>query len=263
MDKYLKEINRQLEIEYNNYSKTNKRPAVLVSGGLDSSVIAVLTNKYFPSCELFSFGTSKNSDKPFTEILGKHLGKKISWLDISLLDLVRNLETVKKILINADVDPDLTNLSLGLGYFLIFKKINSEGIKDVFTGQGPDILFAGYHRYRKIGRSDGQNVRESDDQISQMIKEDLPLLEIDKRRDSAIAEFFGLKIINPFLEPDFVKLALTIPAEYKIKDKIEKYIVRHYAMTIGVPNELATRPKKAFQYSTGIQSLLLKQKKIY
>ena len=96
-----------------------------------------------------------------------------------------------------------------------------------------------------------------------MIKKDLPLLEIDKRRDSAVAEYFDLKLINPFLEKDFIKLALQIPANYKIKDKIEKYIVRHYAKLIGLPNELATRPKKAFQYSTGIQSLLLKQKKIY
>ena len=263
MDKYLKAINQQLELEYNNYSKTIKRPAVLVSGGLDSSIIAVLTNKYFPKCELFSFGTANNSDKPFTEILGKHLGKKINWLEISLLDLEKNLETVKKILIKANVQPDLTNLSLGLGYFLISKKIKNEGIKFVFTGQGPDILFAGYHRYRKVWRSGGQSVRESEGQINQMIRNDLPLLEIDKRRDLAVADYFKVKLVNPFLEPEFVRLALGIPANYKIKDKIEKYIVRHYAMTIGVPNELATRPKKAFQYSTGIQSLLLKQKKIY
>ena len=253
MNKYLEAINKQLELEYNNYSKTIKRPAVLVSGGLDSSIIAVLTNKYFSDCELFSFGTFKNSDKPFAEILGKHLRKNISWLNISLLDLENNLETVKKLLIKANVETDLTNLSLGLGYFLVLKKIKNNGIKFVFTGQGPDILFAGYHRYRRMSAG----------HLVSAISDDLKLLEIDKRRDSAIAEFFGLKIINPFLESDFVKLALEIPVKYKIKDKIEKYIVRQYAKSIGLPNELATRPKKAFQYSTGIQSLLLKQKKNY
>jgi asparagine synthase (glutamine-hydrolysing) len=253
MDKYLKAINQQLEKEYKIYSKSLLKPAVLVSGGLDSSIIAVLTNKYFLDCELFSFGTLNNSDKPFTEILGKHLNKNISWLNISLLDLEKNLETVKKLLVKVKVDTDLTNLSLGLGYFLIFKKIKKEKIKYVFTGQGPDILFAGYHRYRRL----------SANQLINAISEDLKLLEIDKRRDSAVAEYFKIKLINPFLEPDFVKLALTIPADYKIKDKIEKYIVRHYAKLIGLPTELATRPKKAFQYSTGIQSLLLKQKKIY
>lgn len=263
MNKYLKAINRQLELEYLNYSKIIKQPAVLVSGGLDSSVIAVLTNKYFPDCQLFSFGTAKNSDKPFTEILGNHLGKNISWLNIGLLDLEKNLETVKKLLIKAKVETDLTNLSLGLGYFLIFKKIKNEGLKYVFTGQGPDILFAGYHRYRSVRVSDDQAVRELENQINQMIRKDLPLLEIDKRRDLAMAEYFGLKIINPYLEKDFVKLALKIPVQYKIKDGIEKYIMRHYAKMIGLPSDLATRPKKAFQYSTGIQSLLLKQKKIY
>jgi asparagine synthase (glutamine-hydrolysing) len=253
MNKYLDAINKQLELEYLIYSKTIKSPAVLVSGGLDSSVIAVLTNKYFTDCQLFSFGTDKNSDKPFAEILGKHLGKKISWLNINLLDLEKNLETVKNLLIKAKVETDLTNLSLGLGYFLIFKKIKKEGIKYVFTGQGPDILFAGYHRYRRLTAR----------QLDSAIKKDLELLEIDKRRDSAVAEHFGLQIISPYLDPDFIKLALEIPAQYKIKNKIEKYIVRHYAKMIGVPNDLATRPKKAFQYSTGIQSLLLKQKKIY
>lgn len=258
MDKYLKAINRQLEIEYNNYSKVIKRPAVLVSGGLDSSIIAVLTNKYFPDGELFSFGTAKNADRPFAEKLAEHLGKKINWLEIKGEDLENKLEIVKKLLIKSDVNPDLTNLSLALGYFLIFKKIKNEGFKYVFTGQGPDILFAGYHRYRKIKASGGQSVRESDYQISQMIRKDLPLLEIDKRRDSAMAEFFGLKLVNPYLESDFVKLALEIPAKYKIKDKIEKYIVRQYAKSIGLPRELATRPKKAFQYSTGILRLVIK-----
>lgn len=263
MNKYLEVINRQLELEYINYSKVVKKPAVLVSGGLDSSIIAVLTNKYFPNCQLFSFGTVKNADKTYTEILGKHLGKKINWLNISLLDLENNLDTVKKLLTKTNVETDLTNISLGLGYFLIFKKIKKAKIKYVFTGQGPDILFAGYHRYRSARASGGQSVRESEKRINQMIRKDLPLLEVDKRRDSAMAEFFGLKLINPYLEPDFVKLALEIPAKYKIKDGIEKYIVRQYAEAIGLPSDLATRPKKAFQYSTGIQSLLLKQKKIY
>ncbi|MDO9028033.1 MAG: asparagine synthase-related protein, partial [Candidatus Roizmanbacteria bacterium] len=172
---------------------------------------------------------------------------------ISLKDLEQNLTLVKNLLIKAKVEPDLTNLSLALGYFLIFKKIKNEGFKFVFTGQGPDILFAGYHRYRMLSES----------QCVRAIREDLPLLEIDKRRDSAIAGFFGLKLINPYLESEFVKLALEIPVKYKIKDKIEKYIVRQYAKSIGLPDDLATRPKKAFQYSTGIQSLLLKQKKNY
>lgn len=263
MDKYLKAIKSQLEKEYINYSKIVKKPAVLVSGGLDSSVIAVLTNQHFPDCELFSFGTVNNKDKLFTEILGKYLGKKINWLEISLSDLENNLETVKKILVKNCVETDLTNLSLGLGYFLIFQEIKKARIRFVFTGQGPDILFAGYHRYRKVGTSDGQKVGASEDRINRMIRNDLPLLEIDKSRDSAVAQFFDLKLINPYLDPEFAELALKIPGKYKIKDKIEKYIVRHYAKSLGLPTELTTRPKKAFQYSTGIQNLLLKQKKIY
>ena len=85
------------------------------------------------------------------------------------------------------------------------------------------------------------------------IKKDLILLETDKKRDGAMASYFGLTLLNPYLEQDFVEFSLTMPAELKLKDGIEKYFMRKWGEMRNLPIEIVNRPKKAFQYSTGLQ----------
>ena len=67
--------------------------------------------------------------------------------------------------------------------------------------------------------------------------------------------------IAPFLSKKFVDFALKIPVEFKIKgegDKIRKRILRRAAIDLGVPMSAALRPKKAFQYSSGLHKAILK-----
>jgi hypothetical protein len=55
---------------------------------------------------------------------------------------------------------------------------------------------AGYHKYKNISKNN----------INEEIKKDLPLLEIDKKRDSGVAKFFNIKLVNPYLEKDLLTL---------------------------------------------------------
>ena len=83
------------------------------------------------------------------------------------------------------------------------------------------------------------------------------LLEIDKKRDGIVAKNFGLTLYNPYLEKEFVDFCLTIPQKFKLQKGIEKYILREFSRKKGLPSKIVNRPKKAFQYSTGIQKLVL------
>lgn len=245
MENYLELMNTTLTYLFDKYQKNIDNPGVLLSGGIDSSTIVQLMNKHFKKCTILSFGTNKTKDKPYVELFCKKNDQDFVWLEIDKENVLANKKTVIELLEINNIDTNTMQISLATGYFLIFKKAHELGIKTIFTGQGPDILLGGYNMYKQI------NIEE----VNNKIASDLPLLEVDGKRDNAMANYFGIKLINPYLEKEFIELSLKIPGQYKIKNNIEKYILRKFAEKIGVPKEIVDRPKKAFQYSTGIQNL--------
>lgn len=245
MENYLELMNTTITHLFDKYQKDIDNPGVLLSGGIDSSTITQLVNKYFKKNTILSFGTNKTKDKPFVELFCRKNNQDFIWLEIDKENISANKKIVIELLNENNIDTNTMQISLATGYFLIFKKAHDLGIKTIFTGQGPDILLGGYNMYKKINVED----------INAKIEKDLPLLEVDGNRDNAMANYFGIKLINPYLEKEFIELSLKIPGQYKIKNNIEKYILRKFAEKIGVPKEIVDRPKKAFQYSTGIQNL--------
>jgi len=224
-----------------------EKVGVLVSGGIDSSTIATFATHFFEKITLLSFGTSDNFDLPYAKILQKNLNKPLVFEEVKDNDIKKNLPLVKEILREASIEENITQISLALGYFLIFRRAKKVGIKYVFTGQGPDILLGGYHQYDKVPLTD----------LNQTIEKDLPALELDKKRDGGMAQYFDIKLLNPYLDQEFVRACLKIPAYLKIKEngkRIKKYILRQVGERIGLPQEIVNRPKKAFQYSTKIQT---------
>ena len=224
--------------------------SVLVSGGIDSSTIATFTTRFFKKVVFLSFGTSDNFDLPYVKILQNHLKKPLIFQKIHEKMVQKNLPLVKELLEKIKVERNLTQISLALGYFLIFQRAKKEGIKYIFTGQGPDILLGGYHQYDKVPLT----------KLNKAIENDLPALEIDKKRDGRMAQYFGIKLINPYLDQQFIETCLTIPARFKIVKKnsrlVKKYILRRVGERVGLPPLIVNRPKKAFQYSTKIQTIV-------
>lgn len=246
MEKYLDELDLILSNLFTRYSMEKLSPGVLLSGGIDSSTIALLVSRYFPDYHLISMGTAATKDRPFAMLMATYLHRRLQWVDLPEGDIRENIATVVKLLKEADVPTTPMQVSLAMGYFLIFRAASREGITRIFTGQGPDITLGGYHKYKSIT------------DVAAEIQKDLPLLEVDKRRDGAMAAYHHISLTNPYLEPEMVEFALRIPSEYKIKDGIEKYILRRYAEKKGVPAEIVARPKKAFQYSTGLEKVVKK-----
>ncbi|MDO8610697.1 MAG: asparagine synthase-related protein, partial [bacterium] len=132
------------------------------------------------------------------------------------------------------------------------QKIREMNINHIFTGQGPDILLAGYHKYKSLMTSE----------INATIEQDMPLLDVDRKRDNSMAQNFNITLHNPYLEQLFIDVCKTIPAEFKLYKEgnilIEKYILRQLGKKLGLPQEIINRKKKAFQYSTGLQKLVKK-----
>ncbi len=228
---------------FKEYAKSSQGVGVLLSGGIDSTLITSYAIQQFPDLHIFSMGTNLTKDRPFVDIYSKHIHKEYEWINLTDDAVDEALPEVKKLLIENGVVSTSMQMSLAVGYYLIFKKASELNVTSIVTGQGPDILFAGYHKYRAIAHL----------QLNEEIKKDLILLETDKKRDGAMAKHFGITLLNPYLEQDFVDFALTVPPDLKLKDGIEKYFMREWGKSRNLPREIVERPKKAFQYSTGLQ----------
>jgi len=243
MELYTPRLIDTLDSLFEGYAKRVSRAALLLSGGIDSSVAACFLKKHIADPLLFSMGTASAKDKPFVDMVSSFLHMTYTWVFLDDDRISACLPRVRQLLVDADVEPSRMQLSLAAGYYLIFERIAASGIRDAVTGQGPDILLAGYHKYKAIPLS----------QLNAEIARDMELLETDKKRDSAMAKAFGITLFNPYLSPEFIAFTETVPPEFKIRDGIEKFILREAGKKLGLPAAIVSRPKKAFQYSTGLE----------
>lgn len=248
LNEYIQKADSIVSNHFNRYRTLFPQVGVLLSGGIDSSLITTYILKQFEKSTIFSMGTNDTKDKPFVDIFSKSFKIPYEWIELSEEGIKNVLPIVSRLLVENEIDDSTMQRSLGVGYYLIFKRAQELGIKGIVTGQGPDILFAGYHKYKLLKGMKLENE----------IKKDLILLETDKKRDSAMAQHFGVTLLNPYLEQDFIDFSLSVPGELKLKDGVEKYFMREWGKTRGLPLEIVIRPKKALQYSTGLQKKVKK-----
>jgi len=247
IQEYIQKADSIVSNQMARYRALFSQVGVLLSGGIDSSVISTYVIHEYSTPTVFSMGTSETKDRPYVELFSNTFPGQYEWINLTDDSIRESLPFVSKLLISNGVEDSIMQRSLGVGYYLIFKRAAELGIHGIVTGQGPDILFAGYHKYNHM----------SGLMLEDEIQKDLALLETDKKRDSAMAANFGITLLNPYLEDDFVAFSLTVPSEFKRSESVEKILMREWGKVRGLPMEIVNRPKKAFQYSTGLQKKVI------
>jgi len=118
-------------------------------------------------------------------------------------------------------------------------------------------LFCGYNSYREA-------IEKGEDEVTKMMIEKLKNEQEMMVAINQVTAEFDVKMIQPFLLPDFIEYAKKIPISEKIHgpDDIQrKHPVRELAMDYGVPEVAAQKRKKALQYGSQIHKSLLKSRK--
>ncbi len=237
---------------------TTERPvACLLSGGLDSSLIAALVSNYFSSMkiqiETFSIGLQDSEDIKYAKIVADYIGSKHTEIIVSEDDMFNAIPEVIKSIESYDT----TTVRASIGNYLIGKYIsqNSEA-KVIFNGDGSDELFGGYLYMHKC-----PDDIEFDKETRRLLK-DIHLFDV-LRSDKSISSN-GLEPRTPFLDRSFVNSVLSIPAYFRNHNNFketEKYLLRNsfsekYFCNIKglsiLPDEILWRKKEAF--SDGVSS---------
>ena len=225
--------------------------AVLFSGGVDSSLIAALAVRYVPEITLITIGFPGSNDVKWAPDAAQLLGVDNS-LILKIIDL-DDVESTIPCVMEALETADPMTISLGVPMYIACTEAKNRNTDLLLAGQGADELFGGYHRYKEI-------VKEGASALHEAIAADVARLpRRDILRDNTVAEAAGIKLAAPFLDPDVVKLALSIPAASKVSEfggeLVGKYILRRAAESV-VPAEIAWRDKKAMQYGSGVWAAL-------
>ena len=225
------------------------RVGIIFSGGVDSTIIAKVSDDLGVDTTLYTAGHETSSDINFAKrtAADMHLPLKIKTLEVD--DVKRYTELV----LNAIEEYNIMKLGVGMPSYVASEMAHSDGIKVMMSGQGADEIFAGYHRYIQS---------YADEKIEEELIHDVKnLYHVNLQRDDAVTMANSIELRVPYLDPKLVDTALKVPIEYKLdngKENLRKCILREIASDIGVPAEIVRRPKKAAQYGSGIHKILVK-----
>ncbi len=225
-----------------------QRFGILFSGGIDSSLLAFLAKRLGRS---FTCYTSAVVDKNFSppedlaasEKAAQLLGVELKVRQIALAQVEKYLPTVVPLI----EDSNVVKVGVGLTIFAACELAKKDKVKVIFSGLGSEELFAGYQRHRN-----------SQDINKECLSGLLKIYERDTYRDDVIAMHHQMELRLPFLDKELVSYALAIPGKYKIKEGIEKWILRETAKEMGLPAEICQRKKKAAQYGSNFDKALEK-----
>jgi len=213
----------------------------LLSGGLDSSLIAALVQKYTPDRRIktFSVGMKGSPDLKYARIVADHIGSEHHEVLLTEKDFLNAIPDV----IYRIESYDITSVRASVGNYLISKYVREfTDCKVVFNGDGSDEVCVGY-----VYNANAPDTYELERECHRLV-EDIHFFDV-LRSDRSISSN-GLEARTPFLDKAFVEYYLSIPYEYKTFDKtsrIEKHLLRKAFDGTGLlPDEVLWRNKCAF-----------------
>ena len=218
--------------------------AVGFSGGLDSTVVAATAKRHADvvACSAYVPGAADASrSRMGAEVLGVPLRTVI-------LDREGVLAEARRV--RLPFEPSPMDVSLWCLYSMVARAALEAGSRVILLGQLADELFGGYAKYERTLESEGEG------RAREMMDRDVEAFAARGRvRDSAACGQF-VEARFPFEEAGVVAFGMSLPVGFRIRGGVRKAVLRRAAEILGVPAELAGMPKKAAQYSSGVQKLL-------
>lgn len=224
---------------------------VLLSGGLDSSLVASIAMRKFKEAggqKLHSFciGLEGSPDLEAAQKVADYLGTIHHSFTYAIQE---GIDAIREVIYHLETY-DTTTVRAATPMYLMSRKIKAMGIKMVLSGEGADEIFGGYLYFHKA-----PNPKEMQAELRDKLA-NLHLFDCLRANKSTSA--WGVEARTPFLDADFLDEAMTIDAAEKMVNKsagrIEKHILRAAFDTPDkpyLPAEILWRQKEQFSDGVG------------
>ena len=226
--------------------------AVAFSGGLDSSIVAFLAKKCGANVSLVHVSLRNQAETQEAKKAAEELELPLS---VHLFE-EEDVENIVGEVVGLIEEPDPVKLAIGIPFYWAAQKTAQAGFKVLLAGQGADELFGGYQRYVHEYCLHGEEKTRRT-----MFADVVGMYKSNLERDAKICGFHDVELRLPFASYNLVEFDSGLPMKLKIEaktDTLRKLILRRTAETVGLPAFITRKPKKAVQYSTGINSVLKK-----
>ena len=213
------------------YLKGINKIGIAFSGGIDSTLLAIICKNMNIDTTLLTVGFPDSNDIGFS----KSISQKIKM----------NHKISKKIT-NEMTCRNLSHIENCIAFRYIAQLASNNGLSVVLTANGFDELFCGYNNFRFIFNQDNDTINKT---IESKILNELELINEIKQ----VVEKYNISILQPFLSKGFISIAMKFPIYNKIvshDDVLRKHIIRKIALSFEIPPEVIIRRKKALQYGS-------------
>ena len=227
---------------------------VLLSGGLDSSIISAIAQKYaakrvedggqtgawWPRLHSFAVGLKGAPDLEKARCVAEHIGTVHHEINYTIQE---GLDAIRDVIYFTETY-DVTTVRASTPMYLLARVIKSMGIKMVLSGEGADEIFGGYLYFHKAPSAQAFH----EETVRKLSK----LHWYDCLRANKSLSAWGVEGRVPFLDRDFLDIAMRLNPQAKMcpGDVIEKKILRK-AFADMLPEEIAWRQKEQFSDGVG------------
>jgi asparagine synthase (glutamine-hydrolysing) len=227
---------------------------VLLSGGLDSSIISAITKKYsanriesgdtqqawYPQLHSFAVGLIGSPDLAAARKVAAHIGSVHHEINFTIQE---GMDAIRDVIYHLETY-DVTTIRASTPMYLLARVIKSMGIKMVLSGEGADELFGGYLYFHKAPSPQAFH----EETVRKLSK--LHLYDCLRANKSLAA--WGIEGRVPFLDKEFMDIAMRLNPKDKMagNGKMEKWILRK-AFEDYLPESIAWRQKEQFSDGVG------------
>jgi asparagine synthase (glutamine-hydrolysing) len=251
----IQELREALEAAVKRQLMTDVPYGVLLSGGLDSSIVSAIAKKYadkrietngiqqawWPQLHSFAIGLEGSPDLVAAQKVADYIGTIHHEVYFTIQE---GLDAVRDVIYHIETY-DVTTVRASTPMYLLARVIRSMGIKMVLSGEGSDEIFGGYLYFHKA--PDAKALHE--ETIRKLDK----LYLYDCLRANKSLAAWGVEGRVPFLDKEFLDVAMRLNPEDKLsglKGRMEKWILRKAFEDI-LPESVTWRQKEQFSDGVG------------
>lgn len=227
---------------------------LLLSGGLDSSIIAAIVKKFaqrriesndlrdawWPKLHTFSIGLEGSPDNAAARVVAEYIDSVHHEFTFTIQE---GLDALNDVIYHIETY-DVTTIRASTPMYLIARKIKSMGVKMILSGEGADEIFGGYLYFHKAPNAEALHI--------ETVRKVQQLHWFDCLRANKSIASWGVEARVPFLDKEFLDIAMNInPADKLVTSgKMEKQLLREIFSDY-LPESVLWRQKEQFSDGVG------------